>query len=203
MWELEHKECWMLKNWCFWIMVLEKTLENHLVCKEIKAVNPKGNQPWIFIARSDAEAEVPILDPPDTKCHLIGKDPAAGQTEGKRRRGQQRIRWLDRVTYSVDMHLSELRELVMDREAWRALIHGVAKSRTWLSNWTELMLSYGLKEVADINGKCVFIFGNQGKRSWRLDQQIKRWIRRGNQSRQEEIIDERKVEKYIFLNVDK
>ena len=91
-------------------MVLEKTLENHLVCKEIKAVNPKGNQSWIFIARSDAEAEAPILDPPDAKSHLIGKDPAAGQIEGKRRRGQQRMRWLDRITYSVDMNLSKLQE---------------------------------------------------------------------------------------------
>ena len=144
MWELEHKECWMLKNWCFWIMVLEKTLENHLVCKEIKAVNPKGNQPWIFIARSDAEAEVPILDPPDTKCRLIGKDPAAGQTEGKRRRGQQRIRWLDRVTYSVDMNLSKLQERVKNREAWHTVVYEVAKSWTWLRDWAITMWTNNL-----------------------------------------------------------
>ena len=95
MWELYHKESWVPKNWCFWIG-LEKTLESPLDNKEIKPVNPKGNQLWIFIGRTDAEAEAPILWPPDVKGQL--KSLMLGKTEGKRRRGWQRMRWLDSIT---------------------------------------------------------------------------------------------------------
>ena len=141
MWELDYKESWVLKNWCFWTVVLENTLESPLDCKEIQPVHPKGDQSWVFTGRTDVEAETPVLRPPDGKSWLIGKDPDAGKIEGRRRRGRQGMRWLDGIIDSVDMGLGGNWELVMERETSRAAIHGVAKSWTWLSNWTELKYS--------------------------------------------------------------
>ena len=140
MWELDHKESWMPKNWYFGTMVLEKTLESPLDSREVKSVHPKGRQPWIFIWWAGAEA--PILGPPDARVGSLEKTLLLGKIEGKRRRGRQKMRWLDGIADSVDMSLSILREIVKDRETWRAAAHGVAKRRTCLSDWTTITPSY-------------------------------------------------------------
>ena len=136
MWKLDHKEGWMLKNWCFWIVVLEKT---SLDCKEIKLFNPKGNQPWIFIRRTDAEAKAPILWPPDAKSQLIKKDSDAGKDWRQEEKG---MRWLNGITDSLDMSLSRLWEIVKDRKAWHAAVHGVTKCRHyWATEQQQLKFS--------------------------------------------------------------
>ena len=132
MWELDCEKSWAQKNWCFWTLALEKSLESPLDCKEIQPVHPEGDQSWVFIGRTDAEAETPILWPPHAKSWLIGKDPDAGRNWGQEEKGtteDEMAGWHHRL----DGHDSR-----MDREAWHAAIRGVTKSRTRLRDWTEL-----------------------------------------------------------------
>ena len=130
MWELDHKEGWVVKDWCFQTVVLEKILVSPLDSKEIKPVNPKGNQPWILTARTEAEAEALILW--SLEAYPLEKTLTLGKIGGKRRRGWQRMRWLYSNTKSMDMNLSKLQEIVEDRGSCRGTIHEAAKSRTRL-----------------------------------------------------------------------
>ena len=142
MWELDHKEGWVPKNWYFWTVVLVKILESPLDFKEIQPVNPKGNQSWIFIGRTDAEIEAPI---PDAKSCSLKKILVQGKIEGRRRRGRQRTRWLGGLTESMDVSLSKLQEMVKDREAWSAAVHRVTKvGHDWVTEQQQVSVSHYL-----------------------------------------------------------
>ena len=173
MWDLDHKEPWVPKNCCFRIVVLGNTLESLLDIKDIKPVNPKGNQSWIFFERTDAEA--PILQPSNVKSWLTGKDPHA-EIEGRRKRRPQRTRWLDGISDSTDRSLSKLREIVKDREVWHAAVCGLAKSQTWPRSSTTATGPFNskcpkfwlpfIRVSPQLTGSLKNLFGGRWWKSW-------------------------------------
>ena len=143
MWELHYKESWVPNNWCFWTVVLEKTLESPLDCKEIHPVHPEGGKSWVFIRRTDVEFENPVLWLPDVKNWILWKDPDAGNDWGQEEKGTKEDETVGWHHWLNGQGFGLIRELLMDREAWRGAIHGVVKCRTQQSDWIELNWRYG------------------------------------------------------------
>ena len=159
MWELDCEENWALKNWCFWTVVLKKTLESPLDCREIQPVHPRGDQSWVFTGRTELKLKLQYFGHLMRRVDSLEKTLMLGGIGGGRRRGRQRMRWLDGITDLMGMSLSKLREFVMYREAWRAAIHGVAKSRTRLSDRTDWLNPIWVTESASQG----FLGGASGK----------------------------------------
>ena len=158
MWEWDHKEGWALKNWCFQIVVLEKTLESPLDSKEIKPVNSKGNQPWIFMGRTDAKAEAPVLKPPDAKSLLIGKDPDAEKDWGQEKKGVTKDEMVGWHPWLNGHELEQTPEMVKDKEGWHTAVHRVENSWTQLSDWTTVDQNLPLE--GSCTGLCFYLLSH-------------------------------------------
>ena len=161
--KLGHKEGWVTKNWCVWTVILEKTLKSTLDCKEIKPVNPKGNNSEYSLEKLMLKLKLQLFGHLIWRAYSLEKSLMLGKTEGKRRRRLQRMRWLDSITDSVDMNFSKLLGIVEDRAAWRAAVHGVTKSQTQLSNWKQQwpLLACGICTVTHSTRIIIHVLGEE------------------------------------------